>query len=452
MALHGSLFLETSDAETGQLVKNDEQRQATRAPMGAPARAALLIGLLAGAAVLMTALSSGRHSHKLTAGGDFISDAADDVDAHRARMHALDDATNKTGEDLQAHLGAHLRESRTTVRESVIKLKKEGKSIKEIKEAGYTKQNLGCHPQKSQAGALERCLEHLKSVFTPLELDGLLEMEGSHELQVLVDLGVAPKTGGWKKGAAVVVCFSNDEKEGCFKKNVSAVSDDEVKFRHLELDAKTGTTEKGGYKFQAYDLEQWAQAPARKATTTSNSSTSDEHRLQMHALDNSNKTGEDFNEHLRGHLRESSKTVREAVIKLKKSGKSIQEIKDAGYTKDNLGCKPHESAAEALERCLEHLQGSFTPLELDELLEMESSHELRMLVDAGVAKKTSGWKKGAEVLVRYSSDKEEGCFKRNVTVVSDGKVKFRSLELDAETGAAERGDFKFQAYDLEDWE
>ena len=36
----------------------------------------------------------------------------------------------------------------------------------------------------------------------------------------------------------------------------------------------------------------------------------------------------------------------------------------------------HEDEAEALERCLAHLKKDFTPLELDELLEMKSEHDL----------------------------------------------------------------------------
>jgi len=152
-------------------------------------------------------------------------------------------------------------------------------------------------------------------------------------------------------------------------------------------------------------------------------------------------------------LVDARKKVREACLKLKKDGKSIKEIKEAGFTRNNMGCKGHEKESEAMEKCLVALKDSFTPEELFELLELKSDHDLAMLQKQGLKPKTKGWKKGAQVIMCWTGkDKDkEGCTLRRVRSITGGKAMLRHIKIDTTTGMAKRDHWEFTAYSLKAW-
>lgn len=153
-------------------------------------------------------------------------------------------------------LETSLPAARTRVRAKVLKLKEEGKSIKEIKKAGYTRRNLGCKQGEGEKAAFENCLTALKDSFTPDELVELLDLESDHDLIMLSKQGLKPKVEGWEVGKEVLMCWTGD-KDGCTLRKVREIKDGKARLRHLVFDTKTGKVERGDWKFTVYTLNEW---------------------------------------------------------------------------------------------------------------------------------------------------------------------------------------------------
>lgn len=192
---------------------------------------------------------------------DENDDATEDADADADGEEADgEDEHQRAHQEIQEGLNVSLVDARASVRESVLKLAAGGKTVKEIQEAGYTRDNLGCKRHANEAEALERCLKGLKEGFTPEQLLELLDLKSEHSLGMLAKTGLTPKTSGWEKGKKVLFCWAgDDDKSGCQMKDVFDVDGDKVQIHHLEFDGSTGTAEKNGYKFTVYSLKEWAE-------------------------------------------------------------------------------------------------------------------------------------------------------------------------------------------------
>jgi hypothetical protein len=149
-------------------------------------------------------------------------------------------------------------------------------------------------------------------------------------------------------------------------------------------------------------------------------------------------------------LLDASQTTREEALKMLKGGKSIKEIKAKGYTSANLGCHSGHGKA-AVEKCLNHLKSGFNPAGLLELLDLHSDDDLLMMSKVGLPVKTSGFKKGAKVLMCWNHGKEEGCTHNMIDDVSNDKVSFKHVKVDPSTGTGTYNGYHFSVYSLHAW-